>query len=199
SDRSGRQRRADRHRAVQGDPDPAVRGLQLARLGDRARDQEADSESTVIADAGKAAGILFLAAIVQMSILSSVDILHGRPKLLLVTVIAVALLRGSVFGAVAGFCAGFVADTGTFGMLGFTSLLLTLAGYWAGRYGETTGRDRAHAPLLSIAVITVLYQIAALVLRYLLGQAAPAHHILVSLVPTVLLNLLLTFPVYALT
>ena len=52
---------------------------------------------------------------------------------------------------------------------------------------------------LSIAVITLLYQIAALVLRYLLGQSAPAHHILVALVPTVLLNLILTVPVYALT
>jgi hypothetical protein len=37
------------------------------------------------------------------------------------------------------------------------------------------------------------------VLRYLLGQAAPAHHIFVALVPTVLLNLILTVPVYALT
>src|SRR5207249_8680053 len=125
-------------------------------LGDRARDQEADSEGAVIADAGKAAGLLFVAAIVQMSILSTVDIVHGRPKLLLVTVIAVALLRGSVFGAVAGFCAGFVADTGTFGTLGFTSLLLTLAGYWTGRYGETTGRHRAHAQILSVALVTVL-------------------------------------------
>ena len=84
----------------------------------------------MIADAGKAAAVLFVAVIVQVSILSNVDILHGRPKLILVTVVAVALLRGAVFGAVAGFGAGFLADTGTFGMLGFTSLLLTLAGYW---------------------------------------------------------------------
>ena len=110
----------------------------------------------IAADAAKAAGLLFLAAIVQISILSGVSLLHGRPELLLVTVIAVALLRGAIFGALAGFCAGLVADTGVFGMLGFTSLLLTLAGYWTGRYGETTGRDRAHAPLLSVAVITIL-------------------------------------------
>jgi rod shape-determining protein MreD len=90
-------------------------------------------------------------------------------------------------------------DTGVFGTLGFTALLLTVAGYWTGRYGETTGRDRAHAPLLSIAVITVLYQISALVLRYMLGEPAPAHHIFAALIPTVLLNLILTVPVYALT
>jgi rod shape-determining protein MreD len=153
----------------------------------------------IVADAAKAAGILFVAAIVQISILSDVTILHGRPELLLVTVIGVALLRGGVFGAFAGFCAGLVADTGVFGMLGFTSLLLTLAGYWTGRYGETTGRDRAHAPLLSVAVITILYQFAALILHFMLGQPAPARYVLVdSLLPTVVLNLVLTIPVYAL-
>jgi rod shape-determining protein MreD len=151
------------------------------------------------ADAAKAAGLLFVAAIVQVSILSGVTILHGRPELLLVTVVAVSLLRGAVFGAVAGFCAGLVADTGVFGMLGFTSLLLTLAGYWTGRYGETTGRDRAHAPLLSVAVITILYQFGALVLHFMLGQPAPARVVLLdSLVPTVFVNLVLAVPVYAL-
>ena len=153
----------------------------------------------MIADAGKAAAILFVALIVQASILNDVDILHGRPKLLLVTVISLALLRGAVFGAVAGFCAGFLVDTGTFGTLGFTSLLLTLAGYWTGRYGETTGRERAHAPLLSVAVITILYQFAALILHFMLGQPAPARLVLLdALLPTIVLNLLLAVPVYAL-
>jgi cell shape-determining protein MreD len=84
-------------------------------------------------------------------------------------------------------------------MLGFTSLLLTLAGYWTGRYGETTGRDRVHGPLLSVAVVATLYQIGALMLHFMLGQPAPARLVLLdSLVPTVLLNVLLTVPVYAL-
>jgi cell shape-determining protein MreD len=133
----------------------------------------------VITDAGKAAAILFVAVILQVSILSDVHIVHGRPQLLLVTVICVSLLRGAVFGSFAGFAAGFLADTGTFGMLGFTSLLLTLAGYWTGRYGETTGRDRAHAPVLS--------------------EHAPAREVLLNgLFPTVVLNILLTLAVYPL-
>jgi len=151
------------------------------------------------ADVAKAAGLLFVVVVVQLSILANVEILGGDPNLLLVALVSVALLRGAIFGAVAGFCAGLLGDTGVFGTLGFTALLLTLAGYWTGRYGETTGRDRAHAPLLSIAVISVLYQIAALVLRYLLGENAPAQHILAALPPTVARNLILTVPLYALT
>ena len=152
----------------------------------------------MIPDAAKAAGFLFLAVVLQLSIMANVDILGGRPNLLLVSVVCVALLRGSVFGAVAGFSAGLLADTGVFGTLGFTALLLTLAGYWTGRYGETTGRDRAHAPVLSVAVITFMYQVAALVLHFLLGEHAPAGLVFKTLVPTILLNVILTFPVYAL-
>jgi rod shape-determining protein MreD len=141
--------------------------------------------------------LLFMAVVLQLAIVAQVTILGGHPNLLLVTVVCAALLRGALFGAVAGFSAGLLADTGVFGTLGFTALLLTLAGYWTGRYGETTGRDRAHAPLLSIAVITLLYQVAALVLRYMLGQNAPGGAIFEGLFPTILLNLILTVPVYA--
>lgn len=150
-------------------------------------------------DIAKAGALLFFAVVIQLSIMAQITILGGHPNLVLVALVCVALLRGAVFGAVAGFSAGFLADTGVFGTLGFTALLLTLAGYWTGRYGETTGRDRAHAPLLSIAVITFLYQIAALVLRYMLGQNAPGAEVFAGLAPTIVLNLILTLPVYALT
>jgi rod shape-determining protein MreD len=151
----------------------------------------------IAADTGKAAALLFFAVVVQIAIIAQVTIVGGHPNLLLVTLVCIALLRGAVFGAAAGFSAGLLADTGVFGTLGFTALLLTLAGYWTGRYGATTGRDRAHAPLLSIAVITLLYQISALVLRYMLGQNAPGGAIFEGLFPTILLNLILTVPVYA--
>ena len=149
-------------------------------------------------DAAKAAGLLFLAVVLQISIFSGVDILGGRPDLLLVTMVMVALRRGTIFGAAAGFGAGLLYDMGTFGTLGFMALLYTLVGYWIGRYGETTGRDRGHAPLLSVLVVTVLFEIAALTLHFMLGENAPARAVLVdALMPTLVLNLLLAFPVYA--
>jgi len=149
-------------------------------------------------DAAKAVGVLFLAVVLQISIFSGIDILGGRPDLLLVTLVMIALRRGAIFGAAAGFGAGLLYDMGTFGTLGFIALLYTLVGYWIGRYGETTGRDRSHAPLLSVAVVTILFSVGALMLHFMLGQNAPARAVLLdSLVPTVILNLLLTFPVHA--
>ena len=149
-------------------------------------------------DGLKAAALLFVAAILQVSIFSQVHVLGGVPDLLLVTLVAVALLRGAVIGACGGFFAGLLVDTATLGKLGLTSLVLTIAGYWIGRYGETTGRDRAHAPFLSVAVVTVLYSFGLLLVHFVLGERAPAGPVAKGLLPAIVLNLILTAPVYAL-
>ncbi|HKH32159.1 MAG TPA: rod shape-determining protein MreD [Gaiellaceae bacterium] len=153
---------------------------------------------TLLPDALKAALLLFLAVIVQATIVGSFHVLRGTPDLVLVLLLVIALLRGSIFGAVAGFWAGFLLDTAYLGTLGVSSLLLTLAGYWIGRYGETTGRDRAHAPFVSVAVVTFLFAVGELVLQFLLGEAVEARAALIDAMPaTLALNLLLTVPVYA--
>jgi rod shape-determining protein MreD len=150
-------------------------------------------------DAAKAGALLFAAVILQVSILASFDGLGGAPDLVLVTVVCVALLRGAVWGAVGGFAAGLLVDTATLETLGVTSLLLTLAGYWTGRYGETTGRDRSHVPFFAVAAVTALYALAALVLHFMLGAHPSARVVLLeALPPSALLNVLLTAPVYAL-
>jgi rod shape-determining protein MreD len=152
----------------------------------------------VTLDAVKAAVALFLCVIVQSSILSYVDLLGGTPDLVLVALVSFALLRGSVFGALAGFWAGLLLDTATLATLGVTALLLTVGGYWIGRYGETTARDRTHAPFTSVLVVTVVAIVGKLVLDYVLGESAPAGAALSAIPATVVLNLILTLPVYAL-
>lgn len=150
-------------------------------------------------DAVKAALLAFFAAIVQASVLGSIDLWGGRPDVLLLVVVAVALLRGTVPGALAGFLGGLVIDLATLETLGVTSLLLTLAGYWTGRYGETTGRDRAHAPYLSVLVVTLLYGVGAYALHAILGDPVSARVALGgSLLVGVAANVALAWPVYAL-
>ena len=153
-----------------------------------------------LVEPAKAAVLVFVASILQVTIFSDIEILGGAPDVVLLTLVAIALLRGSIYGAAAGFAAGLLVDTANLGTLGVTSLLLTLAGYWIGRYGETTGRDRGHAPFVSVAVATVLVQFGALILHYMLGDSVSARRVLLeALPPKVALNLLLTLPVYALT
>jgi len=147
----------------------------------------------------KVAVLVFVASILQVTIFSQISILGGYPDVLLLTLVAIALLRGSIYGAAAGFFAGLIVDTANLGTLGVTSLLLTIAGYWIGRYGETTGRDRVHAPFVSVAVVTVLASFGELVLHFMIGDQVSARLVLLdALFPSILLNLALTAPVYAL-
>ena len=154
----------------------------------------------IAADVAKVGGLMFVAALFQTSIIGAFEIAGGTADLVLVALAAIALLRGSIYGAAAGFFVGLILDTANLDTLGQTSFLLTIAGYWIGRYGETTGRDRSHAPVLSVAVITVLYAFAALALHVVLGDPVDARVVLFdALLPAIVLNLLLTVPVYALT
>jgi rod shape-determining protein MreD len=147
----------------------------------------------------RGAALLFGVALVQAVIVPPYVVAGGSPELLLLTVISLGLVRGSVAGAGYGFAAGLLFDLLTLDTLGLSSLVLTLAGFWAGRYGETTGRGRRLSPLVSVAVITVLAALFAFFLHSLLGDEVVARHALVTvLLPTLLVNVLLAYPVHAL-
>lgn len=147
----------------------------------------------------RATGVVFVAAMLQFVIVSSLLIGGGSPDLLLVVVVALGLLRGSVAGSLLGFLGGLVLDVVTLGTVGISSLVLTLAGFWSGRYAETTARDRRVAPLVAVGTITLLAGVFGFVLHYMLGEAVVARHSLVTaLLPAIVLNLLLALPVYRL-
>lgn len=150
-------------------------------------------------DGVKALVLVFLVAVLQVTVFSDVEILGGTPDVVLVVLVCVSLLRGPVAGALCGFVAGLVADVATLSTLGVTSLLLVLVGYWAGRYGESLARDRRPGPYLAAVAATVLYAIAALALRAVLGQSPSARIVLVdNLVPTIALNIVVAMPAYGL-
>jgi rod shape-determining protein MreD len=144
------------------------------------------------------AAVVFVAAIVQVSAISSLQVLGATPDLLLVVLVSAALLRGAITGAIAGFTAGLIVDVATLGTLGVTALLLTLVGYWAGRYGETTGRGRPYAAPLAAFAITLLATPANVALHFLLGQPVSAHAAFATLIPSAIVNGLLAFGLHPL-
>jgi rod shape-determining protein MreD len=145
------------------------------------------------------AGLVAAAALLQSTVCSSLEVAGGTPDLLLVTLLGIALLRGSVTGSVAGFAGGLVLDVANMGTLGVSSLLLALAGYWTGRYGVTTGRERTHATFLAVVVLTILVAVGGVALHCMLGDEVSARHALVdTLLPGLGLNLIIAGPVFAL-
>lgn len=150
-------------------------------------------------DALAVAGLVFAGALLQATLFSTVDVFGGTPDVLLLVLVGVALLRGSITGAVAGFGGGLLLDVLTLDTLGLTALLLALAGYWTGRYGETTGRDRGHAPVVAVVVVTVLVLLLGYVLHFLVGEEVSARRALLeAMLAGVGLNLLFGAPVFAL-
>jgi len=149
----------------------------------------------VTLDALKAGVLLLFAALVQVSITSNIQVASGHPDVLLVLVIAVALLRGPAFGA----AAGLVLDIASFQTLGLTSLLLTLAGYFAGRLGEVTRKSSAHPSLIAVSIGTIGVGLGSAVVHFMLGETVSASEFFVGmLLPTLALNLLLAYPLYGL-
>ncbi len=152
-----------------------------------------------MSDGATMAGMVFVAALLQATVFASVEVFGGSPDLLLLTLIGIALLRGAVTGAVAGFAGGLLIDVVTLDTLGVTALTLALAGYWTGRYGETTGRDRAHAPIISVIVVTLLVAALGFTLHFVLGEEVSARRALFDApVAGLGLNLIFGAPVFAL-
>src|SRR4029078_6487720 len=133
-------------------PGLAVRQLRVAAVGDRARPEDPNRPvSAHLLEPAKAALLIFVAAILQVTIFSQIDILGGYPDVVLLTLMAIALLRGSIYGAALGFFAGLLVNTATLGTLGVASLLLASAGHWIDGYGQPARRDRVRAPFVSVA------------------------------------------------
>ena len=146
----------------------------------------------------RVAPLIFVAAVFQVGAVAGSRVLGAEPDLLLVVVVVVALVAGSITGAVSGFAAGLLVDVMTLDTLGTTSIVLTVAGYWAGRYGETTGRGRPYAAPLAAFAITLLATPANVALHFLLGQPVSAHAAFATLIPSAIVNGLLAFGLHPL-
>lgn len=144
----------------------------------------------------RAVPLVLLAAVVQVSVISGGRVLGAEPDLLLLTVISIGLLRGSIAGAIAGFAAGLLVDVMTLGTLGVTSILLTVVGHLAGRYGETTGRGRAYAPSLTAFVASVLASLGGAALNFMLGEPVASGEVVRGVLPSAVLAAVLILPVH---
>jgi rod shape-determining protein MreD len=152
-------------------------------------------------DVLKAAVLVTLAAIVQVAFVNSFELAEGHADVLLLSLVGLALLRGPLVGACAGFWAGLIVDTMTLGTLGLTSLLLTIAGYWAGRLGELTSdyQNQRARILVAVALLTAGVEVGSLLVHLFLGESASVGTIVGRvLLPTLALNLALAIPWYAL-
>ncbi|WP_084258757.1 rod shape-determining protein MreD [Microtetraspora malaysiensis] len=97
-----------------------------------------------------AAFLVFVALVVQVTILNRLPVMVV-PDLVLLVVIALAAIRGPIDGAVIGFLAGLAADIlpPAGDVLGQYTLVMCVVGFVAGKLGE-------HVPLVATMLCAVL-------------------------------------------
>jgi rod shape-determining protein MreD len=137
--------------------------------------------------------------VVQETAVSQISIFGISADLTPLVVMSVGLLSGSLPGAVMGFATGLLVDTVLVQTLGVTSLLYIVIGYWSGRLREL--RDPAHGlvPLAAGAAATAVAGLGMTVIQFLLGVESPVSWLLLQQIfLTVLVNALISLPVYAL-
>jgi rod shape-determining protein MreD len=140
--------------------------------------------------------ILFLAVLLQVTVATDMSVLGGRPDLVVIVVVSLALVRGPVAGAAAGFAGGFLLDALGLGAIGTTSLTLTLVGYAVGVRGERLRRRAVFRPLMLVALASLAAALGELVVAVLVGSGPSISSALFfAAVPTAMLNVLFAIPI----
>ncbi|HEY2769070.1 MAG TPA: rod shape-determining protein MreD [Solirubrobacteraceae bacterium] len=143
--------------------------------------------------------LTFATVIIQQAAISQISVFGVSADVTPLVVMSVGLLTGSLLGAITGFGIGMFVDLVLVQTLGVTALLYIAIGYWSGRLREL--RDPAHGlvPLALGAAVTAFAGFGMAVIQFLLGVDSPVSLLLLQqIVITVLVNTLISLPVYAL-
>jgi rod shape-determining protein MreD len=143
-------------------------------------------------------GSLLLVGIALQTIVSARLAIFGvSPDLFLLLVVAVAIARGSLTGAVFGFAAGLVADIIFLDPVGLRAFVSLVAGYALGRYSEEVGLRSAWVLILVAGVVALVSQSVYGLLQFVLGYPGSFWSMLgAQVLPASLLDALLAPPVY---
>ncbi len=141
----------------------------------------------------------FTTVLVQVAGVSQISLFGVSADLTPLVVMSIGLLTGSLLGAIAGFGIGLFVDTVLVQTLGVTALLYIAIGYWSGRLRELRDPSHGLVPLALGAAATAFAGVGMAIIQFLLGVDAPVSLVLAQqLFITVLVNTLISLPVYAL-
>jgi rod shape-determining protein MreD len=144
------------------------------------------------------AAIALFTAIAQLSFFAQLSFWGSSPDFALLVVMSLALLGGSVPGAVSGFSIGLLIDMLSFETLGATALTLLAVGYVAGRYRETLGPPDRGATILLAGGLTLMALLLFAGIQVLLRVGADVSPLIIrDMILVTLLGMALAVPVFA--
>jgi rod shape-determining protein MreD len=123
--------------------------------------------------------LIVVAVLLQLSFFSQVELFHTSPDILPAVVVSLALLGGSLLGAVSGFSVGLLVDCLLVEALGATSLVLLSVGYLAGLYRERFDVTSSLTPPLLCMGLTLVAELSMAALQLMLGVNAPVSTLVI--------------------
>ena len=117
--------------------------------------------------------LLAFAALLQSVLGPTLPLVRGRPDFVLVVVLAWAMLRGPIEGAIAGFLGGMLLDSVTYTQFGINTALLGLIGYCAGLPEVNVYRGNLPYFLGITALATLAYHTLYFLILQALGNSMP--------------------------
>ena len=117
--------------------------------------------------------------LLQLSFFSRVELFHVSPDVLPALVVCLALLGGSLTGAVAGFSIGFFLDCLLVEALGISSLVLLGIGYFAGLFRERFEIHSTLVPALLCMGLTLAAELGYALIQLMLGIDAPVSPLII--------------------
>ncbi len=120
-----------------------------------------------------------IGVLLQLSFFSQVTLFHVSPDILPALVVCLALLGGSLTGAVAGFSIGLFLDCLLVEALGVSSLVLLGIGYTAGLFRERFEIHSSLTPALLCMGLTLAAELGFAAIQVLLGIDAPVSVLVV--------------------
>ena len=143
--------------------------------------------------------LVLAGAVLQLAVVSQVDVLGANADLTPLIVVSVGLLGGPIAGSIVGFWMGLVIDMTLVQTLGVTSLLMTTIGYLAGRYRDLRDTSHGLVPLVAGGLATLAYAASFSVVQFLLGVDSPVSALVIrDIFVQALLNTLIALPLFAL-
>lgn len=122
---------------------------------------------------GRCIGIVIVAVILQVSVMSSLGVLGVRPELTLLLAVAAGVAAGPDRGVVLGFSLGLTYDLFLQTPLGMTALVYCVVAYSAGRVQLQMAASRRSARMLFVGIGSALGVVAWVLVGRLLDAVGP--------------------------
>jgi rod shape-determining protein MreD len=142
--------------------------------------------------------LTLVSVVLQIAVVSEFTVFGVAADIAPLVIGTAGLLTGPVAGSIVGFAIGLLTDMLLVQTLGVSALIYTLIGFGAGRLRELRAPQATFTPLGLGAAATAVATIGFALLEFLLGVDAPISFLLLrEMLSTIILNTLISLPVYA--